>query len=182
MYDVQRGLPLVAMAVLFVLVTIAVARLRGLLALLGLGVAAVVVVGFVLPALVSGKSASWVGLTGSAAIMFVVLYVAHGLSLRTTTALPGTFAGLALTALIGGVAVRSAHLTGISSDDTSLLARADGQIDPRGLLTCGIILAGLGVLNDLTRRPWTGHARLDPGEPADLRNSGRMNPLIHLIG
>lgn len=149
-YDVQRGLPLVAMAVLFALVTIAVARLRGLLALLGLGFAAVVVLGFVLPALVAGQSPVWVGLTGSAAIMFVVLYLAHGFSLRTTTALLGTFAGLGLTALIGAVAVRAAHLTGISTDDNSLLAQVAGQIDPRGLLTCGIILAGLGVLNDVT--------------------------------
>jgi uncharacterized membrane protein len=149
-YDVQRGRPLMVMAVFFVLVTIAVARLRGLLALLGLGFAAVVAVGFMLPALVDGQSPLWVGLTGGAAIMFVVLYLAHGLSLRTTTALLGTFAGLALTALIGGVAVRAAHLTGISSDDNSLLAQVAGQIDPRGLLTCGIILAGLGVLNDVT--------------------------------
>jgi uncharacterized membrane protein len=149
-YDVQRGLPLVAMAVIFTLVTIAVARLRGLFALLGLGFAAVVVVGFVLPALVAGQSPVLVGLTGSAAIMFVVLYLAHGLSLRTTTALLGTFAGLGLTALIGGVAVRAAHLTGVSSDDISLLQQVAGQIDPRGLLTCGIILAGLGVLNDVT--------------------------------
>jgi len=150
LFDVQRGLPLVAMAVIFALTTIAVARMRGLLALLGLGVAAVVVVAFMLPALVEGQNPLWVGLTGSAAIMFVVLYLAHGLSLRTTTALLGTFAGLALTALIGVVAVRAAHLTGITSDDNSLLAQMAGQIDPRGLLTCGIILAGLGVLNDVT--------------------------------
>jgi len=150
LFDVQRGLPLVAMAVIFALTTIAVARLRGLLALLGLGVAAFVVVTFMLPALVEGQNPLWVGLTGSAAIMFVVLYLAHGLSLRTTTALLGTFAGLALTALIGVVAVRAAHLTGITSDDNSLLAQMAGQIDPRGLLTCGIILAGLGVLNDVT--------------------------------
>ena len=86
--------PLVAMAVFFApLVTIAVARLRGLLAILARGFAAVVVVGFVLPALVAGQSPLWVGLTGSAAIMFVVLYLAHGFSLRTTTAPFGTFAG-----------------------------------------------------------------------------------------
>lgn len=93
LYDFQRGRPLVAMAVFFALVTIAVARLRELLAILGLGFAAVVVVGFVLPALVAGQSPLWVGLTGSAAIMFVVLYLAHGFSLRTTTAPFGTFAG-----------------------------------------------------------------------------------------
>jgi uncharacterized membrane protein len=150
LYDVQRGLPLVAMAVLFALVTIAVARRRGLFALLGLGFAAVVVVEFILPALVQGQSPLWVGLTGSAAIMFVVLYLAHGFSLRTSTALLGTFAGLALTALIGALAVGATHLTGITSDDNSLLAQMAGQIDPRGLLTCGIILAGLGVLNDVT--------------------------------
>ena len=150
LYDVQRDFPLVAMGLLFALVTVAVARRRGLFAILGLGFAAIVVVEFILPALVAGQSPVWVGLTGSAAIMFVVLYLAHGFSLRTTTALLGTFAGLALTALIGAVAVGAAHLTGITSDDNSLLAQMAGQIDPRGLLTCGIILAGLGVLNDVT--------------------------------
>jgi len=149
-YDFQRGVPLVAIAVLFAVVTIAIARLRGLFALLGLGFAAVVVVGFVLPALVEGHSPLWVGLTGAAAIMFVVLYLAHGLSLRTTTALLGTFGGLALTALMGFLAVHAAHLTGISGDDNEFLARVAGQIDPLGLLTCGIVLAGLGVLNDVT--------------------------------
>jgi len=149
-YDLERGRPLVVLAALFALATIAVARLRGLLALVGLGVAAVVVVGFMLPALVAGKSPLWVGLTAAAAIMFVVLYLAHGFSLRTTTALLGTFGGLGLTALIGVTAVAAAHLNGISNDDNQALAQAAGQIDPRGLLTCGIILAGLGVLNDVT--------------------------------
>src|ERR1035437_7807764 len=65
LYDVQRDFPLVAMAVLFALVTVAVARPRGLFALLGLGFAAVVVVEFILPALVQGQSPLWVGLTGS---------------------------------------------------------------------------------------------------------------------
>jgi uncharacterized membrane protein len=149
-YDVQRGRPLVALAVLFAVLAIAVARLRGLLALIGLGFAAVVVVGFLLPALTAGSSPVWSGLTASAAIMFVVLYLAHGLSLRTTTALLGTFAGLACTAAIGAAAVRAAHLTGISNDENSLLAQTATELDLRALLTCGIILAGLGVLNDVT--------------------------------
>jgi len=149
-YDLERGRPLVILAVIFAVVTVAVARVRGLLALVGLGVAAVVVLGFMLPALVQGESPLWVGLTAAAAIMFVVLYLAHGFSLRTTTALLGTFGGLALTAMIGVVAVDVAHLNGISNDDNQALAQVAGQIDPRGLLTCGIILAGLGVLNDVT--------------------------------
>ncbi len=149
-YDVQRGRPLVVLAVLFAVLAVAVARLRGLLALLGLAFAGVVLVGFLLPALVAGSSPLWAGLTASAAIMFVVLYLAHGLSLRTTTALIGTLAGLLLTAAVGVVAVRAAHLTGISSDDNTLLAQTATSLDLRALLTCGIVLAGLGVLNDVT--------------------------------
>lgn len=149
-YDVQRGRPLVAMAILMVVVAVVVARLRGLLALVGLGFAGVVLVAFMLPALVAGEDPLLVGLTGSAAIMFVVLYLAHGVSRRTSTALLGTFAGLALIAGLGKTAVGLAHLTGISSEDNSLLAQVATTIDMRGLLTCGIVLAGLGVLNDVT--------------------------------
>lgn len=150
LYDVQRGRPLVVMAVVFAFIAVAVARLRGLLSLVGLGFAATVVVVFMLPALVAGENPLWVGLTGAAAIIFVVLYLAHGLSLRTSTALLGTFAGLALTAGIGVVAVRAVHLNGVSSEENSMLAQVAGQIDLPGLLTCGIVLAGLGVLNDVT--------------------------------
>jgi len=150
LYDVQRGRPLALMAVVFALVAVGVARLRGLLSLVGLGFAAVVVVGFMLPALVAGENPLWVGLTAAAAIIFVVLYLAHGVSLRTTTALLGTFAGLAVTAGIGVVAVRLVRLNGVSSEENSMLAQVAGQIDLPALLTCGIVLAGLGVLNDVT--------------------------------
>ena len=148
--DVQRGFPLVTLGVIFALVVVAVAKLRGLLALVGLGFATVVVGVFMLPALLQGSNAMWVGLTGSSAIMLVVLYLAHGLSARTTTALLGTFAGLGMTAGIAALAVRLAHLTGLSSDENSLLQSLTTQLNPRDLLTCGIILAGLGVLNDVT--------------------------------
>jgi uncharacterized membrane protein len=149
-YDVQRGRPLVVLALIFGVLAVAVARLRGLLALVGLAFAGLVLVTFMLPALVAGSSPLLVGLTASAAIMFVVLYLAHGFSLRTTTALLGTFAGLGLTAVVGVLSVRAAHLTGISSDDNTLLAQTATQLDLRALLTCGIVLAGLGVLNDVT--------------------------------
>jgi uncharacterized membrane protein len=111
-FDLQRGVPLAWLAGLFALVVIAVARLRGLLALVGLVVAGFVLVRFMLPALVQGESAAMVGVVGSAAILFVVLYLAHGPSVRTSTALVGTLIGVALTAVIGQQAVEFSRLTG----------------------------------------------------------------------
>ena len=93
-YSTDRGFPLGLMTALFVVVVAVVARLRGVLALLGLGFAGLVVWKFMLPALLGGGSGLGVALTGSAAIMFVVLYLAHGPSVRTSTALAGTLTGV----------------------------------------------------------------------------------------
>lgn len=149
-YDFARTVPLAVLGALYGAVVVAVAGLRGLRALIGLVFASAVIAAFVLPALLEGKDPLLVGLTGSSAIMFVVLYLAHGLSRRTTTALLGTFAGLGATAVLGVVAARSARLTGISVEESYRLAQLTGNLDGtalRGLFLAGVVLAGLGVLN-----------------------------------
>ena len=47
---------------------------------------------FIIPALLAGESALAVALVGGAAILFAVIYLAHGVSLRTSAALLGTLA------------------------------------------------------------------------------------------
>ncbi|WP_179421103.1 YibE/F family protein [Pedococcus badiiscoriae] len=149
-YDIERGTPLALLVAAFALTVVVVARWRGLRSLIGLALAAAVVVEYLLPGLLEGHNPVALGLVSSAAIMIVVLYVAHGVSARTTTALLGTFAGLGITAGMGALAVAWAHLNGVSSDDNAALQQAAQQLDLRNLLTCGIILAGLGILNDVT--------------------------------
>ena len=70
------------------------ARVRGLAALIGLGLSFLVLIKFMIPALLSGESPLGVALVGCAAIMFVLLYLAHGVSIRMITALIGTLFGL----------------------------------------------------------------------------------------
>jgi uncharacterized membrane protein len=102
------------------------------------------------PALVAGSDPILVGLIGSSAIMFVVLYAAHGFSARTTTALVGTLFGLIVSALLGLIATRWAHLTGVAAEDDYVLAAAAPDLRLTSVVICGIIVAGLGVLNDVT--------------------------------
>jgi uncharacterized membrane protein len=148
--DYARTTPMIVLAIAFVLVVGAVARLRGLRALLGLAFAFVVLLKFVLPALLEGSSPTWVTLAGASAIMFVVLYLAHGFSARTTTALLGTLFGLALTAVLGELAVGVSRLTGFSSEATVQLQQFDPTLDFSGLVIAGVVVAGLGILNDVT--------------------------------
>ncbi|HET6165311.1 MAG TPA: YibE/F family protein [Marmoricola sp.] len=148
--DVVRLTPLWLLGAAFVLVVALVARVRGLLALVSLAFGGLVLFRFMLPALLSGSDGLAVSLAGSAAIMFVVLYLAHGPSVRTSAALAGTLLGIGVTALVGVLAVHGATLSGSGTEDTALLSAYAGSVSFQGLLTCALVIAGLGVLNDVT--------------------------------
>jgi uncharacterized membrane protein len=148
--DFVRQIPVLALALAFGVVVIAVARVRGAAALVGLGLACVVLGKFMLPALLAGEPALAVGLAGSSAIMFVVLYLAHGVSARTTTALLGTLFGLLVMAGLGVWATSAARLTGLGSEDNVQLTAVSGDVNLSGIVLVGLLIAGLGVLNDVT--------------------------------
>ena len=147
---VNRMPVLIVLGLLFTVAVLAVARWRGLFALVGLVVAAGVLIGFMLPAIIVGKPGMAVALAGSTAIMFVVLYVAHGVSLRTSAALAGTLLGLVVTTALGAIAVRAARLSGFADENEYDLAQLAPAINFQDLLMVGIIIGGLGVLNDVT--------------------------------
>jgi uncharacterized membrane protein len=149
-FDYARGTPIVVLAIAFAVVVGLVARLRGLASLVGLAFAFFILFQFVLPAILAEDSPTLVSLVGSSAIMFVVLYLAHGFSARTTTALVGTLFGLTLVAVMGSIAVSVARLTGLTSEETVQLHTFDPTLNFSGLVLAGVVVAGLGVLNDVT--------------------------------
>ncbi|OBI20400.1 YibE/F family protein [Mycobacterium sp. E2497] len=149
-YDFERGWSLVALAVAFAVVIVAVARWRGLLALVGIVVAFAVLVEFLLPALRDGAPAIPVALVASAAILYAVIYLAHGVSLRTSAALLGTLTALLLAAGLSWAAIQLAHLTGLSDDQNATVSAYLGNVSISGLLLAGFIIGSLGVLNDVT--------------------------------
>ncbi len=149
-YDYERTWPLIVLAAVFAVVIVAVAGWRGLRALIGIVVAFVVLVVFLLPALRDGADAIPVALVASAAILYAVIYLAHGVSLRTSAALLGTLAALLLAALLSWGAIELAHLSGLSEDQNNEVAAYLGNVSITGLLLAGFIIGSLGVLNDVT--------------------------------
>ena len=149
-YDYERTWPLIALAAVFAVVIVAVARWRGLRALVGIVVAFAVLVLFLLPALRDGAPAIPVALVASAAILYAVIYLAHGVSLRTSAALLGTLTALLLAAVLSWAAIDLAHLTGLSEDQNNEVAAYLGHVSITGLLLAGFIIGSLGVLNDVT--------------------------------
>jgi uncharacterized membrane protein len=148
--DRQRSTPMLALAVVFAAVVIALGRLRGLLALVGIGLSLAVLLGFIFPALLEGASPVGVALTGATIIAFGTLYLAHGFNDRTTVALLGTMASLGLTAALAVGFAKAAELTGLASEESLTLLSFAPELDFRGLLLAAIVIGTLGVLDDVT--------------------------------
>lgn len=171
--DFARGVPLLAFALAFALVTVLVAGLRGLRALLGLGVAFAVVAGYLLPALVAGAAPLVVTLSAGIVVVVAVVYLSHGPGLRSTVALVGTILGLLVVTGLGVLGAHLAHLQPIASEDDLQLARLLGDQGVqvlRGAFLAGVTLAGIGVLNDVTITQASAIWELHDADPsADAR-------------
>jgi uncharacterized membrane protein len=148
--DLERGRPLLLLAALFVVAVIAFGRWQGIRSLIGLGLSFVVIVSFVVPAILHGHSPVLVAVTGAMAIMLISLYLSHGTGPKTTAAVVGTALALGLTAALAIAFVAAAALTGLASEEALSANFAVGGLSLRGLLLAGIIIGGLGVLDDVT--------------------------------
>lgn len=175
--DFDRGMPLLWLGLACALVIVAVARWRGLLAIAGVVGTIGAIVVFVLPALLAGENPLVVAVVGSSAIMLVVLYLVHGVSIRTTAALFGTLSGLAITAILGSLTTGWTHLTGISSEDDQILMAVAEQISLSGVVTASMVIAGLGVLNDVTVTQASAVWELRSAQPGASRRQTFMSAM-----
>ena len=148
--DFQRSTQLWLMGAAFALAVIAFGRWRGLTALAGLGVTFTVLLFFIVPAILDGRSPMLVAIVGAAAIMLTVLYLTHGFNPTTSMAVAGTLASLNITAVLSAAVTAATHLSGIADETSNYLNITQGDVNMRGLLLAGIVIGSLGVLDDVT--------------------------------
>ncbi|MFF9008511.1 YibE/F family protein [Streptomyces goshikiensis] len=148
--DVNRKLPMAVLAGIFAVAVVLVGRMRGLFALIALGVSFAVLTLFILPAILQGSNPLVVAVVGASAIMLIALYMCHGLTARTSVAVLGTLVSLLLIGLLGSGFIDWAFLSGNTDDNTGLIHGLYPNIDMSGLLLAGVIIGSLGVLDDVT--------------------------------
>lgn len=148
--DFQRGGALWLLGAIFVGVVLLVSRSHGLRSLLGLGLSLLVIVRFVVPAILAGRSPAMVALVGALAVMLLTLYLTHGVNEQTTSAVVGTAFALSVTIGFGLWFIDRAALTGFASEEATFARFAVEGLDLRGLVLAGLIISALGVLDDVT--------------------------------
>jgi uncharacterized membrane protein len=148
--DFQRLPALTWLLALFVLAVVAIGRWHGVRSLLGLALSLAIVIRFIVPAILEGRSPPVVALVGALAVMIVTLYLTHGVNEMTTSAVVGTGVSLTLTVGLGLLFIDQGKITGYASDQATFARFAVEGLDLQGLVLAGLIIAALGVLDDVT--------------------------------
>lgn len=148
--DFERRAPMLWLALGFAALVVIFGRTRGALSLLGLAASLLVIVLFVVPAILDGSAPLAVAVVGSMAVMMLTISLAHGLGPKSVAAMLGTTLSLSLVALLGLAFVDLTHLTGLASEESTILQVGGADISLTGLVLAGIVIAALGVLDDVT--------------------------------
>jgi len=148
--DFDRRGPMLWLALFFVAVVLVAGRLKGLRALFGLGLSVAVVLGYLVPGLLNGENSLLIAMAAAFAVMFLTIPLAHGWGLTTIAATLGTAASLGITVGLAVLFTNLTNLTGFGSEDAAYLSATTGDVSIRGLLLAGIVIATLGVLDDVT--------------------------------
>jgi len=124
--------------------------IKGLGSILGMIISFAVLLGFIVPQILKGHDPLLISVIGSIVIMLTTIFLAHGISRKTTSAVVSTFISLTITGILGILFVKGFHLTGLGDENNVFLQIGSLKINSQGLLLGGIIIGALGVLDDVT--------------------------------
>jgi uncharacterized membrane protein len=148
--DYKRSKPLAILLGAFILSILIMARWKGLRSLIALGFSMVMITGYIIPHILAGEDPVKVSIIGSVILMAVTLYLTYGWNLKTHASMLSIMLSLLLTGGLSILFVSLTRLTGYGDENAMYLMQASSiRIDPRGLLLGGMIIAALGVLDDL---------------------------------
>lgn len=138
------------LVVTFAVMILAISRWKGLRSLISMALSLTIIIGYIIPNILSGRDPLWVSITGSIVLLAVTLYLTYGWTLKTHAAVLSMVIVLLLTGTLAGLFVVITRLSG-SGDENALflLQMLNTQINLRGLLLGGMIIGALGVLDDL---------------------------------
>ncbi|MCL4384088.1 YibE/F family protein [Patescibacteria group bacterium] len=149
--DFVRRDKLFLLLLIFLAVTLLVARWKGVSSLISLSLTFLIIFKVLLPLLANGANPILIALIAAVLVIPVTFYLSHGLNHKTTVAIFGAWLSLIITGALAFVFIRFVHLSGLASEDAATLSLyKPGLLNMQGLLFAGIIIGVLGILDDIT--------------------------------
>lgn len=147
--DAWRLPVLIVLLVIFIASTVLIGGRQGAMSVLGLLLSILVVGWFIVPMIMKGYNALVISLLGAYIIAATSVLISHGWRVRTFISI-GCIVGIVTSiAILAWFVTALASLTGIADDAAFYLSIDHINLDMRGVLIGGIIIASLSVLDDV---------------------------------
>ncbi len=149
--DFVRRDGLALLFIMFLIITLVVAKKRGLSSFLSMGITFLVIFKFILPQILAGGNPILITILGSIGIIPISFYLSHGSNKKTSVSVMATLISLLITGILALVFAELTSLSGMASEEAGMLsAIKQGGINMKGLLLSGILVGSLGILDDIT--------------------------------
>ncbi|AWT25155.1 YibE/F family protein [Corynebacterium provencense] len=163
--DFQRGTPLWIWLAVTLLAICVVGAWRGVRAIVGLAITLGVIAVFLLPALARGGNPVTLAITACAAVLYLVLFLVHGMNWKTASSLGGTLVAMMLGTGLAALAIDTSELRGLADENNFQILLYLPGVQVTGLLLAGFIIGTLGVLNDVTVAQASTISELQAADP-----------------
>jgi uncharacterized membrane protein len=138
------------LALAFALAIVVTGKWKGFRSLLAMGFSLFVIIGYIIPHILTGEDPVRVSIIGSAILLTVTLYLTYGWTLKTHASTLSMILVLVLTGTLAWFAIQLARLNGTGDEEAMFLMQmSQVTINLRGLMLGGMIIGALGVLDDL---------------------------------
>jgi uncharacterized membrane protein len=147
--DVSRTRALVLVLIFFIVLVVIIGGMKGVYSLIGLLFTFSVIFIFLVPQILRGASPVVIGIISAAVILIPTLYLSYGLNKKSIAAFSGIIISLLAVGFLANYLVDVLRFTGLSEESMYLDMETAGPINLLGLMVAGIIIAAVGVLDDI---------------------------------
>lgn len=150
--DFYREFHIYLLIVIFVVLLIVIGRLKGLKAVITLGITILLIAKVMLPAMLKGYDPLLLAILTSVLVTTLTIFVIAGFTSKSIATIIGTTGGVIVAALISLWAGKAAKLTGLSGQEAQMLmcVAEDIGFNFKNLLFAGIIIGALGAVMDVS--------------------------------
>ncbi|OGI82308.1 hypothetical protein A3G53_00865 [Candidatus Nomurabacteria bacterium RIFCSPLOWO2_12_FULL_44_11] len=147
--SISRSNELIILLVFFIILVLLTSGWKGVYSLIGLLFSFTVIFVFMVPQILQGADPVGIGISGAALILIPTLYLSYGLNKKSIAAFSGIIISLIFVGVASSYFVDSLQFTGMGEASLYLDMTASNPINLIGLIIAGIIIAAVGVLDDV---------------------------------
>lgn len=138
-----------AISLIFISLTLLIAKLKGFKGLISLGISVVSIFYFFLPLVIKGYSPILLSIITAIFSAIVTIYFIAGFSKKGIVAILGSVGGVVFSGIISFYFVKSMRLTGLSTVDAVGYSKMLQGIKIKELISAGIIIGSMGAIMDV---------------------------------